>query len=226
MSTLVLGAHRPLGLACVRQILASGAPVVAGVQAPHRIPPALHDLRDEYPAQLTSIAWKPDGVPTLPHIERVIVAELPIPPAQSDEADDPSADLRALNAEQLAADVRTLLAPTLAAIQLVTVIRPHRVLIQASWLGSIEEKIRGGGYALATAYAAHLMLVRTAALDLQRTGIATVVGNAGRYKLDMAGPDFHADVDEVARGLLILLDRCQLTDEPCFRDWRGAERRW
>ncbi len=226
MSTLILGAHRPLGLACVRQILASGAPVVAGVQAPHRIPPALHDLRDEYPAQLTSIAWNPDGVPTLPRIERVIVAELPIPPAQSEEADDPSADLRTLNAEQLASDVRALLAPTLAAIQLVTVIKPTRVLIQASWLGSIEEKIRGGGYALATAYSAHLMLVRAAALDLQRAGIATVVGNAGRYKLDMAGPDFHADVDDVARGLLSLLDRCQLSDESCFRDWRGAERRW
>lgn len=226
MNTLVLGAHRPLGLACVRQILAAGASVVAGVQAPHRIPPALHDLREEHPAQLTATAWKPGNWPTLPYVERVIIAELPIPPAQSDEADDPLADLRALNAEQLAVDVRALLAPTLAAIQLVTIIKPQRVLIQASWLGSIEEKIRGGGYMLGTAYSAHLMLARTAALDLQRAGIATVVGNAGRYKLDMAGPDFHADVDQVARGLISVLDSCQLADEPRFRDWRGAERRW
>ncbi len=226
MNTLVLGAHRPLGLACVRQILATGASVVAGVQAPHRIPPALADLRDEYPAQLTSIAWKPGDWPTLPPIERVIIAELPIPPAQSDETDDPTADLRALHAEQLAGEVRALLAPTLAAIQLVTMITPQRVLIQASWLGSIEEKIRGGGYALGTAYAAHLMLARAAALDLQRAGIAAVVANAGRYKLDMAGPDFHADVDDVARGLIRVLDACRLDDEPRFLDWRGAVRRW
>ncbi len=226
MNTLVLGAHRPLGLACVRRILSTGASVVAGVQAPHRIPPAVHDLREEYPAQLTAVAWRAGERPALPPIQRVIIAELPIPPAQSDEADDPSADLRALRAEQLAADVRALLEPTLAAIQLVTMIQPRRVLIQASWLGSIEEKIRGGGYALGAAYAAHLMLARSAAFDLQRAGIAAVVGNAGRYKLDMAGPDFHADVDHVAQGLIDVLDACVLADEPRFRDWRGAERRW
>lgn len=226
MNTLVLGAHRPLGLACVRHVLTTGASVVACVQAPHRIPPALHDLRDEFPAQLTAIAWQPGAWPTFPPIERVVIAELPIPPAQSDEADDPVADLRALSPETLAGEVHALLAPTLAAIQLVTIVRPQRVLIQASWLGSIDEKIRGGGYALAAAYAAHLMLARTAALDLRRAGIAAVVGNAGRYKLDMAGPGFHADVEDVARGLIGVLDSCQLTDEPTFRDWRGTERRW
>lgn len=70
------------------------------------------------------------------------------------------------------------------------------------------------------------MLVRGAAFDLQRAGIAAVVGNAGRYKLDMAGPGFHAEVDDVARGLLAVLDGCSLATEPEFRDWRGAIRRW
>jgi NAD(P)-dependent dehydrogenase (short-subunit alcohol dehydrogenase family) len=226
MNTLVLGANGPLGLACTRAVLISGASVVAAVQSPHRIPPALHDLREEFPAQLTSLAWDASAWPALPQVERAIVAELPIPPAQTDEADDPTADLRALTAARLQTDVRTLLAPTLAAIQLITHARPRRVLIQASWLGSIGEKIRGGGYALGAAYAAHLMLVRTAAIDLQRAGIATVIGNAGRYKLDMAGPDFHADVDVVARGLLAVLDACELQTEPEFRDWRGTVRSW
>ena len=49
---------------------------------------------------------------------------------------------------------------------------------------------------------------------------------AGRYKLDMSGPGFHADIDDVARGLLAVLDRCELTKEPTFRDWRGTERSW
>lgn len=132
MNTLILGAHRPLGLACLRRILSTGASAVAAVQAPHRIPPAVHDLREQHPAQLTALAWRAGDWPALPPIERVIIAELPIPPAQSDEGDDPAAELRALRAEHLAADVRALLEPTLAAIQLVTMIQPRRVLIQAS----------------------------------------------------------------------------------------------
>lgn len=226
MTTLVLGAHRPLGLACVRQVLSSGAPAVAAVQAPHRVPPALHDLREEYPTLLTALTWQPGNWPQLPGIERAIVAELPIPPTPTDEADDAAADLRALTVESLLAEARDVIGPTLAAIQLVTHVRPKRVLIQASWLGVIEEKIRGGGHALAMTYASQLMLVRVAAIDLQRAGIAAVVGNAGRYRLDMAGPGFHAEIDDVARGLLVVLDACRLGDEPEFRDWRGTIKRW
>lgn len=226
MTTLVLGAHGPLGLACIRQLLAAGASVIAGVQAPHRIPPALLDLQEEFPSLLTPVAWAAGKWPTLPRIARAIVAELPIPPAQEDEADDPAAALRMLSPDAAQAEVRHLLSPTLAAIQLVTVVRPDRVLVQASWLGSIAEKIRGGGYALGIGYAAHLMLVRAAALDLQRAGIATVVGNAGRYRLDMAGPGFHAEIEDVARGLIAVLDACTLADEPQFRDWRGTTRSW
>ena len=226
MNTLVLGAHGPLGLACIRQLLATGASVVAAVQAPHRIPPALADLREEFPSQLTSLGWYAGKWPVLPPIERAIIAELPIPPAQLDEGDDPVADLHALTADACAHDVRALLAPTLAAIQLVAIVKPKRVLIQGSWLGSIEERIRGGAYLHGVAYASQLMLARIAALDLQRAGIAAVVGNAGRYKLDMAGPGFHADVDDVARGLLSVLDGCQLADEPQFLDWKGTQRRW
>jgi len=226
MTTMILGAHGPLGLACVRAVLASGGGVVAGVLAPHRLPPALQDLRDEHPGRLASFAWRPGHWPPLPAVTHAIIAELPIPPAQNDEAADPAADLRALTPERALADAHAVVAGTLAAIQLVTHVRPARVLIQASWLGVIEEKIRGGGYALGMAYAAHLMLARAAALDLHRSGLATVVGNAGRYKLDMSGPGFHADIDDVARGLVAVLEACDPAAEPEFRDWRGSIHRW
>lgn len=227
MTTLVLGANGPLGLACVRSVLAAGAPVIAAVQAPHRLPPAIADLREEHAAgQLETFTWQAGRWPTLTGVSRVVVAELPIPPAQSDEPDDPTSLLRQLGPDQALHDVRALIPPTLAALQLVATIQPARVLVQASWLGSVEEKIRGGGYASAVGYAAHLMLVRAAALDLCRAGAAVVIGNAGRYKLDMAGPGFHAEVDEVARGLLAVLDGAVPGAEPEFRDWRGTLRRW
>lgn len=207
-------------------MLSRGEQVIAGVQAPHRIPLALQDLAEEYPQQLTSLAWQPGSWPSVTGVTRAVIAELPIPPAQSDEADDTAAALRALTVDRLLTESREVLAPTLAAIQFITQVRPARVLIQASWLGVIEEKIRGGDHALGVAYASQLMLVRAAANDLQRAGIATVVANAGRYKLDMAGPAFHADIDDVARGLLAVLDACRIEDEPEFREWRGGARRW
>lgn len=226
MTILVLGAHGPIGLACVRQALSQGMHVIAGVQAPHRMPPALDDLRSEFPARLAGVAWSDGQWPDIGPCERALVAELPIPPAQPEEADEPFADLRVLTADVALSEMRRLVAPTLAAIRFVTHAKPPRALLQASWLGVVDEKIRGGGYALGAAYAAHLMLVRAAALDLQRGGIATVVGNAGRYRLDMAGPAFHADIDEVANGLLLLLDTADANREPQFRDWRGDVRRW
>ena len=226
MTTLILGAHGPLGLACTRLVLGTGAPVIAAVQAPHRIPPALHDLRDEFPALLTALAWQNGKWPTLNGIARAIITELPIPPAQTDEADDATSDILALTPDAATSAIRTVLSPTLSAIQLVARVKPARALIQASWLGSVEEKICGGGFATGIAYAAQLMLVRTASLDLHRAGVTTVVGNAGRYKLDMAGPGFHADVEDVARGLIAVLDAAVVGGEPEFRDWRGSVRRW
>ena len=226
MTTLILGAHGPLGLACVRAVLDTGAPVIAAVQAPHRVPPALHDLRDEFPALVRSVAWQPGQWSDPTPIARAIIAELPIPPVQLDEPDEPTSELRTLSPSAVQQAVSQLVSPTLAALQLVAWLRPARALVQASWLGVTSEKIRGGGYVLAASYAAHLMLVRAAALDLQRAGIATVVGNAGRYRLDMAGPSFHADIDEVARGLLAALDAADPAGEPGFVDWRGQSRAW
>lgn len=226
MTTLILGAHGPLGLACARQLLQRDRPIIAAVQAPHRVPPAVHDLRDEFPALLTVCAWQPTAWPALSNVSQIIVSELPIPPAQSDESTDAVHDVLALTTDELISELRSVVTPTLAALKLVARLRPTRALVLASWLGVIDEKIRGGGYVHATAYASQLMLVRSAAIDLQRSGIAMAVANAGRYKLDMAGPGFHADVDDVARGLLTLLDAASIDDELSFRDWRGTVRRW
>lgn len=226
MTTLVLGAHGPLGLACVRAVLAGGGNVAAAVQAPHRVPPALADIRDDHPGRVQVVPWQAGQWPSAVAVSRAIIAELPVPPVQLDEPDDATSALRELSADDLQRDVARLLPPTLAALQVVARLKPQRALVQASWLGSVAGKIRGGGYALGAAYAAHLMLVRTAALDLRRDGMAVVVGNAGRYRLDLAGPEFHADIDDVARGLLAALDRAAAGDEPRFVDWRGATQPW
>lgn len=226
MSTLILGAHGPLGLACARQLLARGDMVIACVQAPKRLPPALDDLATEYPSRLTPLQWSASAPPSLSGITQALVTELPIPPEQQDEPADAAAALRAVQGDALAAATRDLLAPTLAAVQLLAAVGPKRALLHASWLGSIAGKVRGGDYSLSVPYAAHLMLVRSAALDLQRAGIAVVVGNAGRYRLDMAGPGFHADIDEVAAGLIRQLELATPDAEPTFVDWRGTARPW
>ena len=226
MTTLICGAQTPLGLAFVRALVAHSSAVIAAVQSPAKVPPALHDLRDDAPTLVQVAPWSPDDAPALTGVTQVIVAELPIPPAPADESDPPLADLGALDLPLSLRETHALLAPTVNALRWAGTLAPARLLVQASWLGSVQARVRGGNYAQGLAYAAHLMLVRTAALDLQRAGIGVVIANAGRYRLDMAGPGFHADVDDVARGLLGVIGRADPDAEPAFLDWRGAVQPW
>lgn len=226
MTTLITGAQSSLGLAFARAVLATGAPVITAVSHGRVVPPALRDLHDEFPSLCTVVQWAPDALPTLPTVTDAIIAELPLPPAPLDESLDPLADLTTLDLQGALRASHALLAPTLAALRWIGGVRPSRLMIQGSWLGSIHARVRGGNYDAGLSYAAHLMLLRVAALDLQRAGIGVVIGNAGRFRTDLAGPAFQADIDEVAMGLLRQLETASPADEPRFVDWRGAAVPW
>jgi NAD(P)-dependent dehydrogenase (short-subunit alcohol dehydrogenase family) len=237
---LVTGAHRPLGAALVRHLLAAGHVAAVTVPNPRRVP-ALDDLRDEHPGRLHVLAWEStEGSgrtrvvqqvrAALGGIERAIVAELPLPPANDDLADDLRPALLALDAAPLVQATATLVTATLHAVQVAATllhdVRDARVLLLASWLGSATTKIRGGEHLAAVPHAAQLMLARTLQHDLLSGGIATVVANPGRYRIDPAGLAFQADAETVAAALLERLDAAIASDEPAFMDWRGVVRSW
>nr|MCU0625813.1 hypothetical protein [Gemmatimonadaceae bacterium] len=67
---------------------------------------------------------------------------------------------------------------------------------------------------------------RTLQHDLLSGGLATVVANAGRYRIDPAGLAFQPDADAVAAQLLVRLEEAGVTGEPAFVDWRGMARAW
>jgi NAD(P)-dependent dehydrogenase (short-subunit alcohol dehydrogenase family) len=238
---LVTGAHRPLGMALARRALERGDHVAVTVPNPARVP-AIADLRDEHPTRLHVVAWDALDAAAIPRaaaavraalgpVDRAIVCELPLPPANDDLADDLRPAMLALTVQPLANTTASLLATTLHATQLATTLLDGaagaRLLIVASWLGSVTDKIRGGEHLAAVPHAAQLMLARTLQHDLLSGGVPTVVANAGRYRIDPAGLAFQPDADEVAGGLLDRLeDDPAPGGEPAFLDWRRAPRHW
>lgn len=237
---LVTGAHRPLGAALVRHVLAAGHAAAVTVPDPRRVP-ALHDLADEHPGRLHVLPWDATDVAgrarvvqqvraALGGIERAVVAELPLPPANDDLADDLRPAMLALDAAPLVQATATLVAATLHATQVAATllhdVAGARVLLLASWLGSATDKIRGGEHLAAVPHAAQLMLARTLQHDLLSGGVTAVVANPGRYRIDPAGLAFQADAETVAAALLERLEAPPVAPEPVFVDWRGAPRAW
>lgn len=237
---LVTGAHRPLGAAMVAHALAAGHVVAATVPNPRRVP-ALDDLAEEHPGRLHVLAWDAlDGAgrarivaqvrAAIGGIERAIVAELPLPPANDDLADDLRPAMLALEAAPLVQATASLVTATLHATQVAATllhdVAGARLLLLASWLGSATDKIRGGEHLAAVPHAAQLMLARTLQHDLLSGGIATIVANPGRYRIDPAGLAFQADAETVAAALLARLEAPVTADEPAFMDWRGTPRAW
>lgn len=237
---LVTGAHRPLGAALVRQVLASGHTAAVTVPEPRRVP-ALTDLADEHPGRIHVIAWDATDATgkarvvqqvraALGGIDRAIVAELPLTPPTDDMADDLRPAMLALDAAPIVHATATLVSATLHATQVAATllhdVPDARVLLLASWLGSTTTKIRGGEHLAAVPHAAQLMLARTLQHDLASGGIATVVANPGRYRTDPAGLAFQADAETVAAALLERLDAPPPDGEPVFLDWRGGPQHW
>lgn len=237
---LVTGAHRPLGVALATRALAAGHAVAVTVPNPARVP-AIRDLADEHPGRVHVVAWDAldaDAIPraatavraSLGRVDRAIVCELPLPPAPDDLADDLRPAMLAVRAQPLVNATATWLAATLHATQLAATLAggatDARVLLVASWLGSVTDKIRGGEHLAAVPHAAQLMLARTLQHDLLSGGVATVVANPGRYRIDPAGLAFQADAEQVADGLLARLEEPVDAADPGFVDWRGARRNW
>ena len=204
---LVTGAHRPLGAALVRQVLASGHTAAVTVPEPRRVP-ALTDLADEHPGRIHVIAWDATDATGKARVVQQVRAAL----GGIDRA------------------IATLVSATLHATQVAATllhdVPDARVLLLASWLGSTTTKIRGGEHLAAVPHAAQLMLARTLQHDLASGGIATVVANPGRYRTDPAGLAFQADAETVAAALLERLDAPPPDGEPVFLDWRGGPQHW
>lgn len=239
MRTLITGAGRGIGLELVRQTLARGDLVFAGVRtAPSS---ALAGLRDDHPDRLVvvpldladegSIAAAASAVAARTEALDLLVNNAGIYSlSASTWSPGGGPPLGALTQAELLEVFRVnaagpiLLAQALRPL-LARGIRPV-VLNLSSLIGSISHKTGGGDYAYAASKAALNMLTRALGADLGADGVTAVAVTPGWVRTEMGGPGATLSVEESVAGLLATAGRLTPTHAGRFMDYHGAPLPW
>ncbi|HET9449998.1 MAG TPA: SDR family oxidoreductase [Aggregicoccus sp.] len=228
MNVVITGANRGIGLELVRQYLARGDSVHAGVRAP---------------AQATELAALAQASSGRLHVAACDVADGASVRAFAASVQGPvhllvnNAGMRhrpdALEDLDVEAVTRTFQVNALGPLLLSRALLPQlraakgaKVANLGSGLGSISDNTSGDAYGYRMSKAALSMATRSLAQDLRPEGILAVVLSPGWVQTDMGGPEAPTPVTESAAGLIALLDRLTPQESGGFFDFRGERLAW
>lgn len=247
-TTLVTGASSGIGLALVTELLKSTSISVAAASRSAERCGALQQLTNAYPGRLTCIAadiTTGTGLARLAETCAALTAPLARVINCVGVLEDSALNLRA---EKRLSEVRpeallnsfrvNAFAPLLLAQALLPVIRRQDDSVFASLsarVGSIADNRLGGWYSYRGAKAAQNQLLRTLALEMQRSAPRTrlVILHPGttdtplsaRFQRGLPEGQLHSP-SFTARRLLDILERTTLDDHGRFMDWRGEDIPW
>jgi NAD(P)-dependent dehydrogenase (short-subunit alcohol dehydrogenase family) len=230
MRAVVTGAGRGIGLELVRQLVARGDQVDAGVRTPSRALEALRSTSNVrvHPLDVTD----PDSVKAF----AASVGDSPIDIVFNVAGSGGGArtGLREL-AEDLALrevaetyEVNALgpLRVTLALLPMVRRGGGKKLVHLTSGMGSIADNTSGSHYAYRMSKAALNMMSKSLAVDLRGEGIISIVVNPGWVQTDMGGPSAPTPVTDSVRGILSVTDAATLADSGEFLNWKGNRYPW
>jgi NAD(P)-dependent dehydrogenase (short-subunit alcohol dehydrogenase family) len=100
------------------------------------------------------------------------------------------------------------------------------ILAITSWLGSLTTRTDGGHYGQGISAAALHMAMHTLAMDLEPDSIRVVIGNPGLYRATLHGPAVQPAADDVAAGLLAMLEAVNDETNGRMVDWKGRVLEW
>ncbi|WP_257448327.1 SDR family oxidoreductase [Archangium lipolyticum] len=226
MKIVITGANRGIGLELVRQYLARGDSVHAGVRTP------------ESAGELAALVEPSGGRLRISACDVALETSVR---AFADSVNGP-VDLLINNAgmrnrpddlDQLEDAARTFevnalgpLRVTRALLPMLRRARGAKIANISSGLGSIHDNTTGGAYGYRMSKAALNMASRSLAQDLRGEGIVTVVLSPGWVQTDMGGTDAPTPVAESVAGLLSLIDRLTPEDSGSFFGFRGERIAW
>lgn len=238
LRTVIMGATTPLGATFARLVVERGDSVALVGSHPGRIPlfaelgtahpdrVTLHDdVRRPIEATAEAVTSVLGGV-----VDRLILAGW-------DDAAGPSISEREANRTLALLDAGALLSHLdHNAVQPLLQLRAFRLALRqgtapramaiTSWLGSFADRGDGGHYGAAMAAAALQMAMHSAAFDLEADGILAMTGYPGLYRQALHAPAIQPSADEVAAGLLDVLERADDTMRGHIVDWKGVVRAW
>ena len=231
-NVLVTGANRGLGLALVRQVLARGERVVATCRQPGKAT-ALNALAGEYPGRLHVL---PLDVAE-PKSRAELVRELPLVLGEAGRI-----ELLLNNAGVLHSGERfghldqatledSLRINAVGPFLLAEALAPHladgaKVANLSSVMGSIATRGEFRSPSYCASKAAQNMLNVQLARALAPRGIVVLALHPGWVRTDMGGEAAELAPDEVAAGLLRVIDGAGPAESGQFLDWRGQSVPW
>ena len=228
---LITGANRGLGLEFVRQLLATGAHVVATCRHPGRAT-ALNALAGEHPGRLRvmpldvaspkSIA---DLARELPLLDDGIAIDLLVNCAGVLHSGERFGSLDPAVIED---SFRT---NAMGPLLLVQALAPRladgaRVANISSVLGSIASVSRFGTPSYNIGKAAQNMATALLARALESRGIVVLALHPGWAQTDMGGDNATVPVADSVAGLLRVIAGAAVADSGSFRDWQGQALPW
>ena len=102
---------------------------------------------------------------------------------------------------------------------------PPKVITISSQMGSLALDMPVG-YAYSSSKAAVNKVMKMAASELVKQGIAVALIHPGWVQTDMGGPRAAITVGQSAEGVMGVIDALTLDDTGCFRTWEGEEHPW
>ena len=222
MRVVVTGASRGIGQELVRQLVARGDEVFAGMRRPHDLPGARVlplDVTDA--ASVAAFARSIDGA-----LDLVI--------NNAGSYGGPTQSLGQMAGELALPDVLSTFdtnaaGPLRVSVALLAHLRrgqTRKLAHITSGMGSIGDNTSGGYYAYRMSKAALNMMSRSLAVDLRPEGFISIVINPGWVQTDMGGSHAPLPVAESVRNLLARIDEATPADSGEFLNWKGGRYEW
>lgn len=225
MQWVVTGTNRGIGLELVRQLIARGDQVIAGVRTLDRAAP------------VQALGGRAEG---RLRVLQCDVGDDASVRAFADEIGDTTIDvlvnsagvmgrMQSLEALDLADVMRTYEIDALGPIRVTRALLPRvqradnpRVVSITSGMGSITDNTSGGAYGYRMAKAALNMANRSMSVDLRARGICCVVVNPGWVQTDMGGTGAPMAVEDSVGRMIAIFDALDLSRTGSFLDVKGG----
>jgi len=230
-TTLITGANRGIGLEFSRQLAEDGWCVLACSRDLEKSD-ALNKLAAEYPERITLYALDVTDHGQIEKLSQTL-ANKPIDLLINNAGVFPDINDRSFGQTDYDSWAHAFLVNTMAPLKMaeefidqVTQSSIKTIVTITSKMGSVADNGRGGSYIYRSSKSAVNMVMRSIAIDLESSGIISVLLHPGWVRTDMGGPSGLISVEQSVSGMLSVIREVTSADSGKFIAYDGQIIPW
>ena len=230
-TTLITGANRGIGLEFSRQLAEDGWCVLACSRDLEKSD-ALNKLAAEYPERITLYALDVTDHGQIEKLSQTL-ANKPIDLLINNAGVFPDINDRSFGQTDYDSWAHAFLVNTMAPLKMaeefidqVTQSSIKTIVTITSKMGSVADNGRGGSYIYRSSKSAVNMVMRSIAIDLESSGIISVLLHPGWVRTDMGGPSGLISVEQSVSGMLSVIRAVTSADSGKFIAYDGQIIPW